>query len=235
MSILRLPAVFAVTYAMHLTITPPNPPPHESECRKVSTLEAFTIRFLRAAMAWVNALPSIAETAVILALRIRPAPLSAFVLSVFTRSTDTSRSCAERVALTPHIIFALVAAALGTSIRIWCYRELGRLYTFELTLRPNHELVTTGPYAIVRHPAYTGGILALVGFSLAHASPGSWARECGMLLSPLGLMCALQVVLVVFIILERCVREDRLLKNRFGRSWEVWKQKVGWRLLPGVF
>ncbi|KAH7927846.1 ICMT-domain-containing protein [Leucogyrophana mollusca] len=220
---------------MHITMTPPNPPPHKSEHQKLSMLERSTIRILRVAMAWINILPGLAEAVVIIAMHARPNGLSKFTLSTLTRSLGAPESCTESIALTPYLIFAFALAAFGAYIRLWCYRTLGRLFTFELALRPDHELVTSGPYAIVRHPGYTGGILALAGFSLAHTSPGSWARECGALPSVFGLACALQVGLSVAIILERCGREDKVLKRRFGRSWEVWNARVRWKVLPGIF
>lgn len=49
----------------------------------------------------------------------------------------------------------MVAVWIGGAIRIACYRELGRLFTYELTIREKHRLVTSGPYSIVRHPSYS--------------------------------------------------------------------------------
>ena len=60
--------------------------------------------------------------------------------------------------------------ALGGYIRWACYRALGRLFTFEMSIRDNHELVTDGPYGWVRHPAYTGILLIVAGVVLWHAT-----------------------------------------------------------------
>ena len=60
--------------------------------------------------------------------------------------------------------------ALGGYIRWACYRALGRLFTFEMSIRDNHELVTDGPYGWVRHPAYTGILLIVAGVILWHAT-----------------------------------------------------------------
>ena len=56
---------------------------------------------------------------------------------------------------------ALVAA--GTLLRLTCYRCLGPLFTFDLTLFPKHTLITSGPYSIVRHPADLGSLLVFLG------------------------------------------------------------------------
>jgi protein-S-isoprenylcysteine O-methyltransferase Ste14 len=57
--------------------------------------------------------------------------------------------------------------ALGIAIAIWARAFLGRNWGAPMSLREGHELVTTGPYAVVRHPIYSGISLALLGTSLA--------------------------------------------------------------------
>lgn len=74
------------------------------------------------------------------------------------------------------LLFALLAAA-GALLRLACFRALGPLFTFELTIHPAHTLVTTGPYAHVRHPSYTGVFATLVGATGVMLAPGAWLRE----------------------------------------------------------
>ena len=61
--------------------------------------------------------------------------------------------------------------ALGVTIAIWARTCLGQNWGMPMSLRQGHELVTTGPYAYVRHPIYTGILLALVGTTLVHWYP----------------------------------------------------------------
>ena len=61
-------------------------------------------------------------------------------------------------------------ASVGGLIRYKCYRTLGSMFTFEMSIRKDHILVTSGPYAIVRHPSYTGIILVAIAVSLVHGS-----------------------------------------------------------------
>ena len=59
-------------------------------------------------------------------------------------------------------------ASLGGLIRYKCYRALGTMFTFEMSIRKDHMLVTSGPYSIVRHPGYTGIFLVVIGIFLVH-------------------------------------------------------------------
>jgi protein-S-isoprenylcysteine O-methyltransferase Ste14 len=56
---------------------------------------------------------------------------------------------------------AVTAAGLG--FNIWARLHLGRNWSGAVTVKEDHELVRTGPYRRIRHPIYTGIILALVG------------------------------------------------------------------------
>jgi protein-S-isoprenylcysteine O-methyltransferase Ste14 len=49
----------------------------------------------------------------------------------------------------------VAVCALGIEIAIWGRTYLGRNWGMPMSLREGHELVTTGPYAFVRHPIYT--------------------------------------------------------------------------------
>ena len=60
---------------------------------------------------------------------------------------------------------------LGVAIAIWARVYLGRNWGMPMSLREGHELVTTGPYAFVRHPIYTGILLALLGSTMVHWYP----------------------------------------------------------------
>ncbi|KAI0666390.1 hypothetical protein C8Q78DRAFT_1083008 [Trametes maxima] len=84
-----------------------------------------------------------------------------------------------RTLTTPHP-FLLLGAALaiaGGALRLACFRALGALFTFELTISPAHTLVTAGPYAYVRHPSYAGVYAVLLGASAVMFAPGAWLRE----------------------------------------------------------
>ena len=61
----------------------------------------------------------------------------------------------------------VVLCAGGIAFAIWARRHIGKNWGMPMTVRENPELVTSGPYAHIRHPIYTGVLIALVGNALA--------------------------------------------------------------------
>jgi hypothetical protein len=99
------------------------------------------------------------------------------------------------------LIIGGTAVILGTA---------ARLYASGFILK-NRELATSGPYAFVRHPLYTGNILIIMGFSIASAA---W--------------WTLVVALVFFWFYYPTAieYEDRKLHGIFGDRWEAWASRV---------
>lgn len=64
----------------------------------------------------------------------------------------------------------VVIAALGLAFTWWARLYLGRLWSSSVTRKADHHVVDAGPYAIVRHPIYTGIIAALYATALLKAS-----------------------------------------------------------------
>ncbi|KAF8070231.1 hypothetical protein FPV67DRAFT_1448046 [Lyophyllum atratum] len=128
---------------------------------------------------------------------------------------------------------------LGGIIRYRCYRELGQFFTFEMSIRKDHRLVTSGPYSIVRHPGYSGVVLCIVGIVIWHAGSGSWARECGPFMTRIGQIAAVTYLALVSLIttglLARMSREDEVLSETFGEEWTDWVERVPHRLIPGLY
>jgi len=86
---------------------------------------------------------------------------------------------------------------------------LGMLIRFYASgfIMKNKELATTGPYALVRHPLYTGNVLLVAGFALANVS--YWALPLAALFFWFYYPTAIEY-------------EDRKLKRHFGATWEEW-------------
>lgn len=164
---------------------------------------------------------------------------------------------------TPHafLLLGAVLAVGGGALRLACFRALGTLFTFELTISPTHTLVTEGPYAWVRHPSYAGVYAVLLGASAVMASPSAWLREAWLDPSVRALWGAVRgvegqggwvgagaVLAWVFVVFwgtkvvyalrstnRRVGTEDAELHRVFGAQWEEWAARVRWRLVPWVF
>ncbi|KAG6895811.1 hypothetical protein C0992_012312 [Termitomyces sp. T32_za158] len=145
---------------------------------------------------------------------------------------------AANLRLTPISLAGSLLIISGTWLRLKCYHILCDLFTFEMSIRPNHRLITHGPYHYVRHPSYTGAMMVFIGMYCWYASHGSWTRESGVLGSVAGMALVMGVIVVILKatvgLLRRMPEEDRLLKAKFGKEWEDWARRVPWWLVPGV-
>lgn len=68
----------------------------------------------------------------------------------------------------PVVAGACVLAA-GVFLRSWAILTLGRLFTFVVVIQADHRVVASGPYRLLRHPSYTGGLVAFLGVAIARA------------------------------------------------------------------
>lgn len=136
----------------------------------------------------------------------------------------------------------------GTLLRLECYRRLEGNFTLELAVKQDHKLITDGPYAVVRHPSYTGAMLILIGGILVLLGRGSWVTErmwrldhVSLLGPVLGRVNWLAVAYasvrlsVSWMLFRRCAVEDEVLKAHFQDEWVRWAQKVPYRLVPYIY
>ena len=171
----------------------------------------------------------------------------AFILTSYLPSSTTSTiprtlldiRAADRVRITPTFLLGLLMVVAGTIIRITCYHRLGPNFTFELMLRSEHTLITTGPYSVVRHPGYTAGPTFMTGLLVQQMGEGSWWREVGIHDQILGRVFWITwvgiVAVVEFFLLYRTTAEDAALHRHFGEQWERWAQSTKYRLVPYVY
>ena len=72
----------------------------------------------------------------------------------------------------------------GTGLRLWAVRVLGRFFTRDVRVSADQIVVQSGPYRLIRHPSYTGGLTAALGVGLAlGAWPCALSIMAGMLSS----------------------------------------------------
>lgn len=142
--------------------------------------------------------------------------------------------------ITPITLFGLLLLAFGTFVRLKSYKALGSLFTFDLCIKPEHRLVTSGPYGFVRHPAYLGSLCLTVGLTFIGLTRGSWIIECAVGSHRTGAMSVTQWVWMSWWIYTagvgytRAVAEDEQMRNRFGEEWERYAMEVRYWFVPGL-
>jgi protein-S-isoprenylcysteine O-methyltransferase len=88
----------------------------------------------------------------------------AAVIGVLSRSRYLQYRLTRQDAVTEGVAFILCAA--GIAFAIWGRRLLGANWSTSPSVREGHQLITSGPYGWVRHPIYTGVLIALLGTAL---------------------------------------------------------------------
>ena len=63
-----------------------------------------------------------------------------------------------------------VLFALGLVLRWYAIVYLGRFFTVNVAIHSQHEIIDTGPYRLIRHPSYTGALMAFLGLALSFAN-----------------------------------------------------------------
>ena len=113
----------------------------------------------------------------------------------------------------------VVLFVAGLALRWWAIITLGRFFTVDVTIEKDHELVERGPFRVVRHPSYTGVLLAFVGLAL---SLQNWAALLVILL-PIG---------AAFI--HRMNVEEEALSRALGPRYAEYMKRTK-RLVPFVY
>jgi protein-S-isoprenylcysteine O-methyltransferase len=107
----------------------------------------------------------------------------------------------------------------GLALRWASIHHLGRFFTVNVAIADDHLVIDTGPYRYIRHPSYTGALLAFVGFGLCL---GNW----------LGFLLILLPVTAAF--LYRIRVEEAALVAGLGNPYEDYCQRTK-RLLPLLY
>ncbi|KAI1790182.1 hypothetical protein LXA43DRAFT_1095707 [Ganoderma leucocontextum] len=237
-ALFKIPLLLLTAYANFITFTPPNPRTSQEEQTKYSSVK-YIVQKVRPP--WVRALEKtltqsfiIFEVVTILATHL-PSPVAKRILPMLAwRRADSALG----VRLTSIFIAGTFLCLIGGIMRVFCYRALGRHFTFELSIRKDHKLVTDGPYSIVRHPSYTALIMVTIGTLLCLIGTGSWLAESGIMSTLVGrllvLVWAAEVAWIPIVMVLRVGTEDEILRKEFKDEWLAWSQRTPYKLIPGV-
>ena len=139
----------------------------------------------------------------------------------------------------PERIIGIAIMVAATALRMTCYRYMQKNFTFELAVKDGHRLVTDGPYAYVRHPAYLGGCGMIIASTLFNLGRGSWWAECavqsGLQWRVLGMLHVIWGMMFLHGTVARCSVEDSVLKEQFKEDWVRWAKRTQCRMVPYLF
>jgi protein-S-isoprenylcysteine O-methyltransferase Ste14 len=114
----------------------------------------------------------------------------------------------------------LLLVVLGLAFAVWARIHLGRNWSGAVTVKDDHELIRTGPYGLVRHPIYSGLLLAVLGTAIAF---GEWRS-----------LLALGFLTIAF--LFKLHREERFMSESFPDDYPRYRAEVPALIpfIPGV-
>jgi protein-S-isoprenylcysteine O-methyltransferase len=115
-------------------------------------------------------------------------------------------------------LLGLAIMLVGIAFREWSIAVLGRSFSVRVQVKEGQRLTTKGPYRWIRHPAYGGALLTIVGVPLAL---GTWAG-------------ALVTAAIGFAAYSYRVRvEEQALLVAFGEEYSQYRRRT-WKFLPGL-
>jgi protein-S-isoprenylcysteine O-methyltransferase len=173
---------------------------------------------------------------------------SEFLLGLFRRAKSATRSAADRgsirvlwIAIPVSMFLAVqfqlalpaagwgplpwinalgvVIAIAGLALRWYSILYLGRFFTVNVAIAADHRLIDTGPYRRIRHPSYTGALLAFAGLGVCTQN---WAS------------LAIIVLGTTLAFLYRIHVEEAALTGAFQERYRRYVQRT-WRLVPGLY
>lgn len=107
----------------------------------------------------------------------------------------------------------------GLLLRWYSIFYLGKYFTVDVAVAADHKVIDTGPYRYIRHPSYTGALLAFLGLSI----------YIGNMASMIVLMGAIS-----WVFLRRIRIEEQVLQAQLGEPYSSYMSRTR-RLIPFVY
>ncbi|HSY79830.1 MAG TPA: isoprenylcysteine carboxylmethyltransferase family protein [Verrucomicrobiae bacterium] len=112
----------------------------------------------------------------------------------------------------------VILFTLGCTLRLYPVFVLGRRFSGLVAIQPDHKLVTSGVYGVIRNPSYLGLLVTVIGWGLAFRS----------------LVGVLITAVLLPPLVARINAEEALLSSQFGAEFEVYRARTS-RLIPGLY
>jgi protein-S-isoprenylcysteine O-methyltransferase Ste14 len=106
----------------------------------------------------------------------------------------------------------------GLLFAVWAREHLGSNWSRSVTIKQGHELITTGPYALVRHPIYTGILAGFLGTAIALSQVRGF----------------IAFVLIFIALWLKLHREEQWMRSEFGETYATYAHQTA-ALVPYLF
>ena len=141
-----------------------------------------------------------------------------FILVLLGRSVPSSLGLLFVPQAIPIDVAGTVFAIIGIAFAIWSRQSLRNNWSGEVAIREGQQFIRSGPYAMVRHPIYTGMLLALLGTTLVASTVGS----------------LLGLVFAVLSLWQKAGIEEQFLMAEFGEQYTRYRREVKF-LIPFIY
>ncbi|KIJ42366.1 hypothetical protein M422DRAFT_254440 [Sphaerobolus stellatus SS14] len=188
--IVKIAVTLFIVLSHHIGILPPNAPPKNEQLVATGFFEKHNR--LLALTTEVRAIIHSCNTKLIFIPKI-PAPICLFLLFliILLKMNGQGDSIVASLCPTPNgknilaisaiEVVALTMMVMAVLTRIWSIRTLRRHFTFEVTILPDLRVVSSGPYAHVRHPGYTcTNSVILETLLVVSLNPTGYLKACGV-------------------------------------------------------
>jgi len=140
-----------------------------------------------------------------------------YIHEIFTKN-NTNHDNYNGYILNFRQLTGLALSLIGQCIRYIAKITLSRQFTYDVSIIKDHQLITNGFYGIVRHPAYTGAVLMVIGDALFFNNIFFYIPT-----------------LLIIMFIKRTYLEDHILREQFGVIHQNYCKQVPYKLIPFVF
>jgi protein-S-isoprenylcysteine O-methyltransferase Ste14 len=127
----------------------------------------------------------------------------------------TARAIPQSAAVS---VIAVILVACGVGFAVWARVHLAGNWSARVTVKQDHQLIRTGPYRYVRHPIYTGMLLALAGTFVFVGTP----------------LALIAFALITVSFARKLMVEERFMTATFGADYDQYRRETA-RLIPFVW
>ena len=144
-----------------------------------------------------------------------PLSITAIILWTFLKPSGINQALISQTKLSQ--ILGILLCASGVALAVWARSTLSTNWSAQVVIKENHELITTGPYAIVRHPIYTGFTATLLGTIIA---------------VNISIFILIVAALIILYYWGKLKKEEKIILEQFPREYSEYKKNVRYALIP---